>query len=70
MSKPYKHEDGEPLSVNEGDGAMRFYSSQEEQELVRLKESMSRTATEKFYRLMGLMKTQLMLRQAKIHHKS
>jgi hypothetical protein len=69
MNKPYKQaEDREPLSVNE-DSAMRFYSSQEEQELIRLKESISRTATEKFYRLIGLMKTQNMLKKAKIHHK-
>ena len=69
MNKPYDQgENRNPLSVNE-DSAMRFYSSQEEQDLVRLKESMGRTATEKFYRLMGLMKTQNMLKKAKIHHK-
>lgn len=71
MSKPHEYEhdkDRELPSVNE-DSRMRFYSSQEEQELSRLKESMSRSATEKFYRLMGLMKTQNMLNKAKIHHK-
>jgi len=48
---------------------MRFYASQEEQELARLKEAMDRSATEKFYRLMGLMKTGNMLKKAKINHK-
>lgn len=48
---------------------MRFYASQEEQELARLKEAMSRTATEKFYSLMGMMKIGNMMKKAKIHHK-
>ena len=68
MAKTYKIGE-KPSVVNDDDSAMRFYASQEEQEIQRLKESISRTATENFYRLMGLMKTQKMLKKAKIHHK-
>jgi len=68
MGKSYKNDDKSP-EVNEDGSAMRFYASQEEQELARLKEAMSRSATEKFYRLMGLMKTGNMLKKAKINHK-
>ncbi|HWK03060.1 MAG TPA: hypothetical protein VNS58_05490 [Puia sp.] len=68
MGKTYKNDD--PVSVvNEDNGAMRFYASQEEQELERLKEDMSRSATEKFHRLMGLMKVGNMMKKAIIHHK-
>jgi hypothetical protein len=70
MDKTYKHDnDKEISSVREDDSAMRFYASQDEQELERLKESMGRSATEKFYRLIGLMKTKNMLKKAKIYHK-
>jgi len=68
MGKAYKNNDKNSI-VNEDDGAMRFYASQEEQELARLKESMNRTATEKFYRLVGLMKVGNMMKKAIIHHK-
>lgn len=68
MDKTYKNND--PVSVvNEDNSAMRFYASQEEQELERLKEDMSRSATEKFHRLMGLMKVGNMMKRATIHHK-
>ena len=69
MGKAYKNSDKNSI-VNEDDGAMRFYASQEEQELERLKESMNRTATEKFYRLVGLMKVGNMMKKATIHHKT
>jgi hypothetical protein len=69
MSNAYKNND-KPSAVNEDDGAMRFYASQEEQELARLKESVGRSATEKFYRLMGLMKVGNMMKKAKIYHKT
>jgi hypothetical protein len=68
MGKPYDHS-GKTSFVNEPASAMRFYSSQEEQELERLKEDMNRTATEKFHHLMGLMKVNRMMRNAIIHHK-
>ena len=68
MGKSYNDNDKSP-EVNEDGSAMRFYASQEEQELARLKEAMGRSATEKFYLLMGLMKTGAMLKKAKIHHK-
>jgi|GEM_PF-1605040 hypothetical protein len=68
MSTPYDHTDKTSF-VNEPDSAMRFYSSQEEQELERLKEDMGRTHTEKFHRLMGLMKLGRMMKKAVIHHK-
>ena len=68
MAKAYENND-KVSAVNEDNGAMRFYASQEEQELARLKEAMSRTATEKFYSLMGMMKIGNMMKKAKIHHK-
>ena len=68
MDKAYENND--PVSVvNEDNGAMRFYASQEEQELERLKENISRSATEKFHRLVGLMKVGNMMKKATIHHK-
>ncbi len=69
MSKTYKNND-KPAVVNEDDGAMRFYASQEEQELQRLKEDISRTATEKFHSLMGMMKIGRLMKKAIIHQKS
>ncbi len=69
MGKIYNNEEKSSI-INEDNGAMRFYASQEEQELERLKESMNRSAAEKFYRLMGLMKTGNMMKKAIIHHKS
>ena len=69
MERTY-HNKEKASSVREDDSVMRFYASQDEQELVRLKESINRSATEKFYRLMGLMKTGNMLKKAKIYHKS
>jgi hypothetical protein len=69
MAKAYKNND-KPDAVNEDDGAMRFYASQEEQELARLKEAIDLSATEKFYRLTRLMKLGNMLKKAKIHHKN
>ena len=68
MGKAYKNNNKRSV-VEEDDGAMRFYSSQEDQELERLKENMSRSATEKFHSLMGIMKTGNMLKRAIIHHK-
>jgi hypothetical protein len=68
MAKAYKHND-EISIVNEDNSAMRFYSSQEDQELQRLKENIGRTASEKFHRLMGLMKVGRMTKRAIIHHK-
>ncbi len=68
MAKAYKHNVDKDSIVN--DSAMQFYASQEEQELSRLKEAMSRSATEKFYHLMGLMKTGKMLKKAKMYHKN
>jgi hypothetical protein len=68
MSVPYNHT-GKTSFVSEPDSVMRFYSSQEEQELERLKEDMNRTDTEKFHRLMGLMKLGRMMKKAVIHHK-
>jgi hypothetical protein len=68
MGTTYKNNDQVSV-VNEDNGAMRFYASQEEQELERLKEDMSRSATEKFHRLMGLMKVGNMMKKAIIHHK-
>ena len=68
MSAPYKH-NNDTSFVNEPGSAMRFYASQEEQEMERLKEDMSRTATEKSHRLMGLMKLSRMMKKAIIHHK-
>lgn len=68
VGKDYEYND-ETSFVKEDDSAMRFYGSQEEQEMAKLKESMSRSATEKFYRLMGLMKTGNMLKRAVIYHK-
>ena len=56
--------------VNEDGSGMRFYASEEEQELERLKKDMNRTATEKFYSLMGMMKVGNMMKKAIIHHKS
>jgi hypothetical protein len=41
MGKIYNHEGKKNSVVNEDNSAMRFYASQEEQELERLKESMS-----------------------------
>jgi hypothetical protein len=67
-STPYDHT-GKTSIVNEPDSVMRFYSSQEEQEMERLKEDVNRTATEKFHRLMGLMKLGRMMKKAVIHHK-
>ena len=69
MDKPYKHEGREPLSVNEDNSAMRFYSSQEEQELQRLKEDMSQSYTEKFRSFVRMMKLGKLLDKAVIHHK-
>jgi hypothetical protein len=43
----------------------RFYSSQEEQELARLREALARTDEEKFYHLMNLMKLQRLMSKAK-----
>jgi hypothetical protein len=68
MSVPYNHT-GKTSFVKEPDSVMRFYSSQEEQELERLREDMNRTATEKFHRLMGLMKLGRIMKNAIIHHK-
>jgi len=68
MGKTYNNNDQVSV-VNKDNGAMRFYASQEEQELERLKEDMSRSATEKFHRLMGLMKVGNMMKKAIIHHK-
>ncbi len=68
MGKAYKNNDQVSV-VNEDDGAMRFYASQEEQELERLKENMSRSDTEKFHSLMGMMKVGAMMKKAIIHHK-
>ena len=68
MPKEYKNND-QISQVNEDNGAMRFYASQEEQELERLKESINRSATEKFYKLMGMMKVGRMMKKAIIHHK-
>jgi hypothetical protein len=68
MGRPYKNNDDLTV-VNENNSAMRFYGSQEEQELARLKENMSRSATEKFHALMSLMKAGYMMKKAIIHHK-
>jgi len=68
MPKDYEHNDQVP-QVNESNGAVRFYASQEEQELERLKESVNRSATEKFYKLMGMMKIGRMMKRAIIQHK-
>ena len=68
MSKAYINND-QVSQVNEDNGAMRFYASQEEQELQRLKADMNRTATEKFHSLMGMMKVGSMMKKAVIHHK-
>ena len=68
MGETYKNIDKISV-VNEDDGAMRFYNSQEEQELERIKENMKRSATEKFHSLMGMMKTGNMLKKAIIRHK-
>jgi len=64
------HNEEKKSEVREDDSIMRFYASQEEQELARLKEGINRSATEKFYKLVRLMKTGNMLKKAKIHHKS
>ena len=48
----------------------RFYASQEEQELSRLKEAIARTDEEKFYFLMNLIKLQLILKKGKVVYKS
>lgn len=69
MGKAYKH-DEKLHEVNEDGSAMRFYASQEEQELERLKENMNHTATEKFYSLMGMMKIGNLMKKAVIRHKS
>ena len=68
MPKEYKNND-QISQVNEDNGAMRFYASQEAQELERLKADMNRTATEKFHSLMGMMKIGSMMKKAVIHHK-
>jgi hypothetical protein len=68
MAKAYKHNE-KPSVVQEEDTVMRFYNSQEEQELERLKRNMNRSATEKFHALMGMMKTGNMFKRAIIHHK-
>jgi hypothetical protein len=68
MGKAYRNNDKISV-IEEDDGAMRFYSSQDEQERERLKRNMSRSATEKFHSLMGMMKTGNMLKKAIIHHK-
>ena len=68
MDKEYKHNDLVSV-VNEDNSAMRFYGSQEEQELERLKENISRSDTEKFHSLMGMMKIGAMMKKAIIHHK-
>ena len=68
MGERYKNDD-KPSVVKEDDSVMRFYSSQEQQDLERLKRNMSRSATEKFHALMGMMKTGNMLKKAVIHHK-
>jgi hypothetical protein len=70
MGKAYQQNDDKSSEVNEEGSAMRFYASQEEQELARLKEAMSRTATEKFYSLMGMMKIGNLMKKAVIRHKS
>jgi hypothetical protein len=68
MSNAYKNND-KPFAVNEDDGAMRFYASQEEQELQRLKENMNHTATEKFRSFVNMMKMGNLMKKAIIHHK-
>ncbi|HTI11754.1 MAG TPA: hypothetical protein VL832_24440 [Puia sp.] len=70
MAKAYKKDNDLASIVNEDNSAMRFYASQEEQELERLKDDMNRSATEKFHRLMGLMKIGNMMNKAVIHHKA
>jgi hypothetical protein len=47
----------------------RFYSSQEEQEQIRLIEAINRTDEEKFLFLMHLMKLQQSFKQGVIEHK-
>lgn len=47
----------------------RFYSSPEEQKMMRLKEAVSRTDEEKFFFLMHLMKLQQGFQQGLIQHK-
>lgn len=69
MAKTYKTDD-KLTGVNEDDSAMRFYSSQEEQELQRLKEDMSQSYTEKFRSFVRMMKLGNLLKRAIIHHKS
>jgi hypothetical protein len=69
MNKEYKNNDQSSV-VNEDDGAMRFYASQEEQELQRLKEDMSRSDTEKFRSFVNMMKMGKLMKTAIIHHKS
>ncbi len=68
MAKAYKNDD-KPSVVKEDDSVIRFYASQEEQELERLKRNMNRSATEKFHAFIGMMKTGNMLKKAIIHHK-
>jgi len=48
---------------------MRFYSSQEEQELARLKEAMSQSYTEKFHSFVRMMRLGNLMKKAIIHHK-
>jgi hypothetical protein len=69
MEKKYNYERKVSI-VNEDDSAMRFYASQEEQELERLKSNMNQTATEKFHSLMSMMKIGNMMKKAIIHHKA
>jgi hypothetical protein len=68
MNNAYKNND-KPSAVNEDDGAMRFYASQEEQELQRLREDMGRTDTEKFRSFVNMMKMGNLMKKAIIHHK-
>ncbi len=44
----------------------RFYASQEEQELSRLKEAIARSGQENFFYLMNLIKLQNLLQKGKI----
>lgn len=55
------------ISLNER--GPKFYASQEEQEMSRLKEALNRTGEEKFYFLMQLMKLQETFKKGIIEHK-
>ena len=69
MDEQYKNEEKEPPSANEGNSGMRFYSSQEEQELVRLRENMSQSYTDKFRSFVRMIKLGNLMKKATIHHK-